>query len=170
MMRFLKILLVMIVALGATVVVYAQQAESKTAPQRPNTIIDNDEEKVDFPTDAPMVKGDDNRLYYLRKVNFHGTRNFDSSVLERASGLIAGDSIYLQSSFIQNAINRLWSQRYFADIKIGATIEGDNVELEVFLKQRPRVSEWNFAGIPTGKQKDLLEQLKLKKAPNSRTM
>ncbi|MBQ2727639.1 MAG: BamA/TamA family outer membrane protein, partial [Alistipes sp.] len=31
------------------------------------------------------------------------------------------------------------------------------------LKQRPRVSEWNFAGIPTGKQKDLLEQLKLKK-------
>ncbi|MBO5875012.1 MAG: outer membrane protein assembly factor BamA [Alistipes sp.] len=107
--------------------------------------------------------GDDNRHYYLRKVNFHGSHNFDQTVLERASGLIAGDSIYLQGSFIQNAINRLWAQRYFADIRIGATIDGNDVELEVFLKQRPLVSEWQLAGIPKSKQKELLEELKLKK-------
>ena len=162
MMRFTKIFFTVVIALAATVLGYAQPPQGVPAPQKPITVIENDEEAVDFPTDAPVI-GDDNRLYFLRKVNFHGTRNFDPTVLERASGLIAGDSIYLQSSFIHNAINRLWAQRYFADISIGATIEGDQVELEVFLKQRPRVSEWKFAGISNSKQKDLLEEFKLKK-------
>ena len=163
MMRFLKIFFTTIIALTATFFAYAQQPDSVAAPQKPVTIIGDEEEVIDFPVNAPIVSVDDNRQYYLRKVNFHGSRNFDTTVLERASGLISGDSIYLQGAFIQNAINRLWTQRYFADIKIGATIEGDNVELEVFLKQRPRVSEWQFAGVPTGKQKSLLEDLKLKK-------
>ena len=163
MMRFLKILFTTIIALTATIFAYAQQSEEVKAQQKPQTIISNEEEVIDFPIDAPIANVDDNRQYFLRKVNFHGSRNFDTTVLERASGLVPGDSIYLQGAFIQNAINRMWTQRYFADIKIGATIEGDNVELEVFLKQRPRVSEWGFAGVPTGKQKSLLEDLKLKK-------
>ena len=162
MMRFLKIFFTTIIALTATFFAYAQQPDSVTAPQKPVTII-GEEEVIDFPVNAPIVSADDNHHYYLRKVNFHGSRNFDPAVLERASGLIPGDSIYLQGAFIQNAINRLWAQRYFADIKIGATIDGNDVELEVFLKQRPRVSEWQFAGVPTSKQKSLLEDLKLKK-------
>ena len=162
MMRFLKIFFTTIIALTATFFAYAQQPDSVTAPQKPVTII-GEEEVIDFPVNAPIVGADDNHHYYLRKVNFHGSRNFDPAVLERASGLIPGDSIYLQGAFIQNAINRLWAQRYFADIKIGATIDGNDVELEVFLKQRPRVSEWQFAGVPTSKQKSLLEDLKLKK-------
>ena len=141
MMRFLKIFFTTIIAFAATFLTYAQQPTAIADSEKQAVMIgDNKEESVDFPTDAPIVNADDDRIYYLRKVNFHGSRNFDPSVLERASGLITGDSIYLRSSFIQNAISRLWSQRYFADIRIGATIEGDNVELEVFLKQRPLVS------------------------------
>ena len=163
MMRFLKIFITTIVALTATIVAYAQQPQAETETQKFETVInDNDEQSVDFPINAPITS-EDNRPYFLRKVNFHGSRNFDQVVLERASGLIPGDSIYLQGSFIQNAISRMWAQRYFADIRIGATIDGDNVELEVFLKQRPRVSEWRFEGVPNSKQKDLLDQLKLKK-------
>ncbi len=164
-MRFLKIFLTTIIALTATIVAYAQQQPGAgVESKKPQTILTNTEDKpVDFPINAPIIDADDNRLYFLRKVNFHGSRNFDPAVLERASGLIPGDSISLQGSFIQNAINRLWTQRYFADIRIGATIEGNSVDLEVFLKQRPLVSEWTFEGVPKGKQKDLLEQLKLKK-------
>ena len=163
MMKFSKIFITTIVALMATVFAYAQQPVAQESTQEYKTIIESgNEPQSDFPTDAPML-GDDNRHYYLRKVNFHGSHNFDQTVLERASGLIAGDSIYLQGSFIQNAINRLWAQRYFADIRIGATIDGNDVELEVFLKQRPLVSEWQLAGIPKSKQKELLEELKLKK-------
>ena len=163
-MRFLKIFTTTIIALSATFFAYAQHPTAPgTEPQAHEFLISNGEEKpVDFPADAPILD-DDDRAYFLRKVNFHGSPNFDNTVLERASGLISGDSIYLKGSFIQNAINRLWAQRYFADIRIGATIEGNDVELEVFLKQRPRVSEWKFAGISNSKQKDLLEEFKLKK-------
>lgn len=55
------------------------------------------------------------------------------------------------------------SQRFFSDVKIGAEIEGDSLDLEVFLKERPRVNNWDFEGISKGKKKDLLEKLKLKR-------
>ena len=48
-------------------------------------------------------------------------------------------------------------------MKIGAEIDGDSLDLEVFLKERPRVYNWAFEGISKGKQKDLLEKLKLKR-------
>ena len=48
-------------------------------------------------------------------------------------------------------------------MKIGAEIEGDSLDLEVFLKERPRVNNWDFEGISKGKKKDLLEKLKLKR-------
>ena len=48
-------------------------------------------------------------------------------------------------------------------MKIGAQIEGDSLDLEVFLKERPRVNNWDFEGISKGKKKDLLEKLKLKR-------
>ena len=51
-------------------------------------------------------------------------------------------------------------------MKIGAQIEGDSLDLEVFLKERPRVNNWDFEGISKGKKKDLLEKLKLKRAAN----
>lgn len=87
----------------------------------------------------------------------------NSDILKSSAGLIAGDSIYLPSNFIANAISRLWSQRFFSDVKIGAQIEGDSLDLEVFLKERPRVNNWDFEGISKGKKKDLLEKLKLKR-------
>ena len=81
--------------------------------------------------------------------------------IEAANNLF--DSIYLPSNFISNAITRLWSQRHFADVKIGADIEGDSLDLQVYLEERPRVYEWKFEGISTGKKKDLIEKLKLRR-------
>ena len=118
----------------------------------------------DFPEDAPMFQSSGTpRLYYIRKINVHGVKYLNPDVLKSSAGLIEGDSIYLPSNFIANAITRFWSQRFFSDVKIGAAIEGDSLDLEVFLKERPRVYNWAFEGITKGKQKDLLEKLKLKR-------
>ena len=114
--------------------------------------------------DAPMLKTDaEPRLYYIRDINVHGVQYLNPDILKTSAGLIAGDSIYLPSNFITNAISRLWSQRFFSDVKIGAEIEGDSIDLEVFLKERPRVYNWDFEGISKGKKKDLLDKLKLKR-------
>ena len=117
-----------------------------------------------FPEDAPVL-GTDGRpqLYHIRRVNVRGVQYLNPDILKSSAGLIEGDSVYLPSNFISNAISRLWNQRFFADVKIGAQIEGDSLDLEVFLKERPRVYSWEFEGIPKGKKKDLLEKLKLKR-------
>ena len=117
-----------------------------------------------MPKNAPYFDEADNRAYILRKVNIHGVKHINHDVIRSSSGLVAGDSIYLSASFIQNAMMRLWSQRYFEDIQIGATIEGDSVDLEVMLQERPRVMNWFITGVPTGKSKDLIDDvLKLKR-------
>ena len=113
---------------------------------------------------APMFRSEgEPRLYYIRDVNVHGVQYLNPEILKSSAGLIAGDSVYLPSNFISNAISRLWSQRFFSDVKIGAEIEGDSLDLEVFLKERPRVYNWEFEGISKGKKKDLLGKLKLKR-------
>ncbi|MDE6858418.1 MAG: outer membrane protein assembly factor BamA [Alistipes sp.] len=101
--------------------------------------------------------------YYVRKINLHGVDHINHNLLKSSSGLIEGDSIYIPSSYISNVITQLWRQRYFADVQVGATVDGDNIDLEIFLKERPRVNTWNFEGIPNGRKKDLREKLQLRR-------
>ena len=133
----------------------SEQKESATAA-----------DTLTFDKNAPMleIKGEP-RLFHIRNVNVHGVEHLDHNQLRAAAGLIPGDSIYLPSDYISHSISRLWSQRYFSDVKIGASIEGDSLDLELFLQERPRVYQWFVIGdgIGRGKQKDLLEKLKLKR-------
>ena len=129
---------------------------------------DEDEEEDDgshFDRNAPVMSAEaEPHLYYIRKVNVYGVRFRDKNLLLSTSGLIPGDSLYLPSTFISDAITRLWNQRYFSDVEIGAEIEGDSIGLNVFLQERPRVRSWSFEGehIGRSKQKDLMDELKLK--------
>ena len=102
------------------------------------------------------------KLYYIRHIDIHGV-DYDHNIIRSSAGLIPGDSIYLPSNFISSAVERLWSQTVFSDVKIGAEIEGDSLDLHVFLKERPRVNNWDFAGISKGKKRDLVEKLKLRR-------
>lgn len=127
---------------------------------------ENDEEQEpQFDRNAPVLSANtEPKLYYIRNINVHGVRFRDKNLLLSTSGLIPGDSLYLPSTFISDAITRLWGQRYFSDVEIGANIEGDSIDLELFLQERPRVRSWNFEGehINRSKQKDLMDELKLK--------
>ena len=117
-----------------------------------------------MPTNAPYFDAADDKIYHLRKVNIHGAKHINHDIIRSSSGLVPGDSIYLSGSFIQNAMMRLWSQRYFEDIQIGATIEGDSVDLEVMLRERPRVMNWSVSGVSKNKSRDLIDEvLKLKR-------
>ena len=122
--------------------------------------------KIEFNEDAPMLSARETpKRYYIRKVNVSGIKNLNENLVRATSGLIPGDSIYLPSSFVGNSITRLWGQRYFSDVKVGATIDGDSVDLELMLKERPRVYNWNIVGegIGSSKRNDLLEKLALRR-------
>ena len=161
---FKKITLTAAAVTAAIFISAAQETAPAPAADTPAAETAAADDGDDFPTEAPMLDESQRRLYYVRNVNIHGAETLNHNILRSSAGLIPGDSVYLPGSFIQNAISRLWNQRYFSDVKIGATIDGDSVDLEVLLKERPRVTAWNIEGVPNGKKKDLMtDVLKLKR-------
>ena len=119
---------------------------------------------IDFDRSAPILTEGDGKLYYIRHINLHGVKYLNHDILKSSAGLQEGDSIYLPSKFISNAMQRLWTPRYFSNIQIGATIEGDSLDLEVFLKERARILRWDIDGVSKSKAKDLMEEvLKLRR-------
>ena len=146
--------------------VEVQRADQKPAPKQKEIEADtmNVADNFEFPANISYLGEADKRPYILRKVNIHGVKYINHDIIRSSSGLIPGDSVYLSGSFIQNAMIRLWSQRYFEDIQIGAAIEGDSVDLEVKLRERPRVMNWAVTGVSKSKSKDLIDEvLKLKR-------
>ena len=162
-MKYTKILLFAIaMLLLAAVDVRAQVASSRytIGDDANNEIVDT----VDFDLSAPVVTEDDGKLYYIRKINLHGVKYLNHSILKASAGLQEGDSLYLPSKFISNAMQRLWAPRYFSNIQIGASIEGDSLDLEVFLKERARILKWDIQGVTKSKSKTLMEEvLKLRR-------
>ena len=153
-----KILIIalMILSLGVAEI-YAQQTARRYAvgDVSNNEITDS----VDFDRNAPILTEGDGKLYYIRNINLHGVKYLNHSILKSSAGLVEGDSVYLPSKFISNAMQRLWAPRYFSNILIGATIEGDSLDLEVFLKERARILTWNIEGVSKSKSKDLQEEI-----------
>ena len=63
---------------------------------------------------------------------------------------------------VEGLINTL--KHYGIQFDEGATIDGDSVDLEVMLRERPRVMNWSVTGVSKGKGKDLIDEtLKLKR-------
>ena len=153
-----KILIIalMIFSLGVADV-FAQQPARRYAvgDVSNNEITDS----VDFDRNAPILTEGDGKLYYIRNINLHGVKYLNHSILKSSAGLVEGDSVYLPSKFISNTMQRLWAPRYFSNIQIGATIEGDSLDLEVFLKERARILTWNIEGVSKSKSKDLQEEI-----------
>ncbi|MBQ2018921.1 MAG: outer membrane protein assembly factor BamA, partial [Alistipes sp.] len=151
--KILTAIAVMIIGFGATA-----SAQQDTLSQKRQELV--------FDENTPMMNANETpRLYHIRKVNLHGVTQMSENNLRSIAGLIPGDTIYLPSNFITNSISRLWAMNYFSDVKIGAVMEGDSVDMEIYLKERPRVYSWNFVGegIGNSKKKDLAEKLKLKR-------
>lgn len=120
----------------------------------PSPVIDRDNLKpMDF--DRPGT-------YVIREVNVHGSQHYDNNILKAAIGLVQGDTIQLPGDYVSQAINKIWSMRYFADVDVVATPDGDQVVFDVFLTERPRVVRWLFEGPRKGEITDLKENLKLK--------
>lgn len=113
---------------------------------------------------APIMEGEATpKRYRISKVNIHGVKTINPTILRSSIGLQEGDSIYLPSNFISSAIQNLWNQRLYADVEVGASIDGEDVEIDIMLEERPRVYNWKFEGVTTSREKDLLETLKLRR-------
>lgn len=129
----------------------AQKADS--IPQTASSARPDKLEMLDYGTSGQ---------YVVKGVNIHGSRYYDAEMLRTAIGMIPGDTITLPGDYTSQAIKKVWSMRYFSDVEIESTIEGDGVSFDVYLTERPRVRKWSFQGPRKGEITDLEESLKLR--------
>jgi len=62
---------------------------------------------------------------------------------------------------LQKAVENLWNQGLFKDIKISATkIQGDLIFLDINLKERPRLAKFSFNGVKKSEADKLRDEIK----------
>ena len=102
--------------------------------------------------------------YIIKEVTVTGVKYLDKNILVNLSGLAIGSKILIPGDDITNAIQKLWGQGLFSDVKIYTTeFEKDSVSLEFFLQERHRLSELEIFGLKKGKENDVREKLDLKR-------
>lgn len=102
------------------------------------------------------------RDYQIGGVTISGVKYLTHNVLLQFSGLDIGKTITVPGEAIPAAIQKLWDQQLFSDVKITATkIEGDQIFLDIYLQEMPRLARFSFTGVSKQEADDLKEKVKL---------
>ena len=102
------------------------------------------------------------RQYEIGGVTISGVKYLDSRILLQFSQLEVGRVITFPGDDIKNAIEKLWSQQLFSDVRITATrIEDQLIFLDIYLQEMPKLSHFSFSGVNKQEAEDLKEKIKL---------
>lgn len=113
-------------------------------------------------SDTDVIDYSTPKSYEIGGITVSGTQYVDENVLLSVAGLSVGDKINIPGEHIPKAINALWQQGLFADVKIIATkIVGSVIFLDIQLKERPRLSKYTFEGTKKSEEDDLRSKLNL---------
>ncbi len=116
------------------------------------------------PEGVEMLDYDNPKPYVINDIRIYGIQYLDTNILANTTGLTKGATIMIPGNAISHAITRLWSQNYFSDVDIIVEMVGDDrVDLEIYLKEQPRVYNWAFEGVRKGEASTLIEDLKLRR-------
>ena len=101
--------------------------------------------------------------YVIGGITISGTKYLDKNTLISISGLNLGETISVPGEDISLSIKKLWKQALFSDVSISITkIEDGKIFLDIYLKEHPKLSKFNFKGdIKKHDITELKEQLKL---------
>ncbi len=104
------------------------------------------------------------KKYTIAGIEVLGIRYLDADVLIQISGLEVGEEITVPGEAITTAIKKLWGHQMFSDVKIEASkVEGSKIWLDIYLQERPKLSDVNFYGVSKGEKDDITEKVLLLK-------
>jgi outer membrane protein insertion porin family len=102
------------------------------------------------------------REYEIGGIDIVGIKYLDKDMLREYSGLSVGDEITVPGDDITNVIKKYWKQGLFSDVKVNATkIVDGKIYLEVFLRERPRLSTVSYHGVKKSELDDIKEKVLL---------
>ncbi len=89
------------------------------------------------------------REYTISAIKITGTKYLDEQLLVSISGINVGDKIMIPGGDnFSKAITNLWKQNLFANVQIYFTkISGENIDIEINVTERPRLSKSVFKGV-----------------------
>ncbi|MDR2038839.1 MAG: outer membrane protein assembly factor BamA [Bacteroidales bacterium] len=123
------------------------------------------QESVDY-SNLPVMDYSNAQDYVIGGINVSGVKFMDAQILASMSGLEVGQKITVPGDDITKVVEKFWSQGLFSDVKVIAEkIEGNMIFLEIFLRERPRLSNLTIEGVRKGEVKDLTEKINVR--PNS---
>jgi outer membrane protein insertion porin family len=100
--------------------------------------------------------------YTIGGITVTGAEYLDKNVLVMLAGLNIGDKVTIPGEDISKSIRKLWDQGLFENIGIYVTdIQGDNVFLELRLKERPRMTKYSLKGINKTEADNLRDKLNI---------
>lgn len=145
MVQLYKYFLLIIFCSGVTSALHAQDSIPPSEPQS----VDVDLLNI-FTQKQP-------KKYKISKITVTGNRYFDETLLTSIANLAVGDEVTIPGGDnFSKAINKIWSQNYFSNVEIFITkLSGKDIEIEIVVTERPRLSNFEFFGISKGNQDDL---------------
>lgn len=100
------------------------------------------------------------RQYEIGGIEFEGAENFDNRMVLLIAGLQVGDKISIPGDHISTAIDNLWKQGMFEDVRIAVTrMQGNIAFLKIVLRERPKLSKFRFYGVSNSDAKKLREDM-----------
>jgi len=100
--------------------------------------------------------------YVIGGITVSGAEYLDKSVLVMLAGLNVGEKVTIPGEQITKSIKKLWDQGLFENIGIYVTdIQGENVFLDLRLKERPRLSRFSLKGVNKTEADNLREKIKI---------
>ena len=102
--------------------------------------------------------------YVISKITVSGVKFLDPNTLISVSGLNVNDKIAIPGERISTAIRRLMEQGIIEDVAINiAKIDIDKVELDIHLRERPRLNKFVFKGLRKGEIDAVSDKVKANK-------
>lgn len=142
---------------GLTIVVLTLVCTSAALAQTEDTTA-----RVNF--DAPMIDYTVPKQYILRDVKFSGVKNLLPEIMINKAGISRGDTIMIPGEYLSSAARKLMDMNLLSDVQMFIYPAGNEVDLEIYMQELPRVFKWDITGVFKAEKKELLEEkLKLQK-------
>ncbi len=107
---------------------------------------------------------DKGKFYELGEITVTGVKSFSPQTVVAYTGLKKGQRIQIPGEEISTTINKLWKLELFSDIEFFITkIEGEVVDLELYIQELPTLSEYTIKGIKKGKIETIVKDTDIKK-------
>jgi len=107
---------------------------------------------------------DSGTKYTINSIIVTGAQSFNEKTVIAFTGLKIGDRIYIPGEKLSAVTKKLWEQNLFSDIAFYVTnIEGNTVDLELYIVELAKLNEVTIEGLSKGKTKEIIKDNDLKK-------